>query len=114
MANGRTSAAFQQVARVFQEGTLAGMPDGEVLGHFVEHRDEAAFELLLRRHGPMVRNVCRQAVFDPHEAEDAFQATFLVLVCKAARSGSRVRWALGCTGWRAGSRPVRGERAAAE
>ena len=50
---------------MFQEGTLAGLSDGEVLGRFVEHRDEAAFELLLRRHGPMVLNVCRQTLFDP-------------------------------------------------
>ena len=84
MANGCASAAFRQVARVFQDGTLAGMSDGEILGQFVACRDEAAFELLLRRHGPMVRNVCRQTVFDPHEAEDAFQATFLALVCKAS------------------------------
>ncbi len=102
MANGCASEAFRQVARVFQEGTLAGLEDGEILGRFVEGRDEAAFELLLRRHGPMVRNVCRQTLFDPHEAEDAFQATFLALVCKA--SALRVEGSVGPWLYRVASR----------
>ena len=102
MANGCASAAFRQMARVFQEGTLAGLSDGEILERFVHHRDETAFELLLRRHGPMVRNVCRQTVFDPHEAEDAFQATFLALVCKAR--SLRVEGSLGPWLYRVASR----------
>ncbi len=102
MVNGRTSEAIRYLSRVFQEGTLAGLPDGEILDRFVERRDEAAFELLLRRHGPMVLNVCRQALFDPHEVEDAFQATFLVLVCKA--SSIRVDGSLGPWLYRVASR----------
>jgi RNA polymerase sigma-70 factor (ECF subfamily) len=58
--------------------------DGELLERFVRWRDEAAFEELLRRHGPMVLGVCRRILHDRHEADDAFQATFLVLVRKAA------------------------------
>jgi RNA polymerase sigma factor (sigma-70 family) len=59
-------------------------PDGELLERFVTRRDEAAFEALLRRHGSMVLGVCRRILHDWHEADDAFQATFLVLVRKAA------------------------------
>jgi RNA polymerase sigma factor (sigma-70 family) len=58
--------------------------DGQLLEHFISRRDETAFEALLRRHGPMVRGVCRRILGDVHAADDAFQATFLVLVRKAA------------------------------
>jgi RNA polymerase sigma factor (sigma-70 family) len=68
-----------------------GMTDGQLLGCFVEHQDSAAFEALLRRHGAMVWGVCRRLLRDPHDVEDAFQATFLVLVRKAASIASRER-----------------------
>src|SRR5665213_3608105 len=61
-----------------------GLTDAELLGRFTENRDEAAFEVLVWRHGPMVLGVCRRLVRDAQEAEDAFQATFLVLARKAA------------------------------
>ncbi|HEV3257722.1 MAG TPA: sigma-70 family RNA polymerase sigma factor, partial [Gemmataceae bacterium] len=61
--------------------------DRHLLERFVTARDEAAFAALVQRHGPMVLGVCRRLLRDAHEAEDAFQATFLVLVHKARSIG---------------------------
>ena len=62
----------------------AGLTDGQLLECFVARRDNAAFEALMRRHGPMVLAVCRRILRNHHDSEDAFQATFLVLARKAA------------------------------
>jgi RNA polymerase sigma factor (sigma-70 family) len=78
------SPAFLRDFRaLFSGGTLAGIGEGELLDRFVNRRDEAAFEELIARHGPMVLSVCRRWLCDPHDVEDAFQATFLILVRKA-------------------------------
>jgi RNA polymerase sigma factor (sigma-70 family) len=68
---------------------VAALSDAHLLERFLNNRDEAAFETLLARHGPMVLGVCRNLLHDPHEVEDAFAATFLVLVRKAQSIGRR-------------------------
>ena len=70
-------------------------PDRELVASFLASHDEAAFAALVRRHGPMVRAVCLSILRNPADADDAFQATFLVLVRRAAVI--RDRAALG--GW---------------
>ena len=84
MLRGQFSGALiHQLERLFHHGTAAGLTEGELLERFVRGHDEAAFEALLARHGPMVLGVCRQLLRDPNDVDDAFQATFLVLVRKA-------------------------------
>jgi|GEM_PF-2559033 len=74
---------LRDIHRLFESGSTAGQSEKELLSRFVAHRDEAAFLTLLARYGPMVLGVCRRWLHDPRDAEDAFQATFLVLIRKA-------------------------------
>ena len=85
------SSAIKQIETLFDVGTLAGLPDGPLLERFVNGRDGPAFEAIVARHGPMVFNVCRRILAEPADIEDAFQATFLILVRKAGALRDRRR-----------------------
>ena len=94
-------AVLRDVRTLFDLGTLAGLSDRQLLERFAGRADataQAAFAGLVARHGPMVLGVCRRALNDPNDVNDAFQATFLVLVRKADSvrvEGSLGRWLYG-------------------
>src|SRR5262245_46478683 len=79
----RTSTGIAQFVRALRTQGCADQTDGQLLSRFLSRRDEAAFVALVRRHGPMVLGVCRRVLGNAADAEDASQATFLVLVKKA-------------------------------
>ena len=76
--------AAHDLRALFEVGCLGGLSDGQLLDRFAERREQAVFAAIVHRHGPMVWGVCRRVLRDHHDAEDAFQATFLVLARKAA------------------------------
>ena len=102
------------IRALFEGGAVAGLTDAELLDRFVAGQAEAAevaFAAIVHRHGPMVLGVCRRIVADRHAADDAFQATFLIL---ARRAGSvRVGDSLGRWLYGVGRRVALRERAAA-
>jgi RNA polymerase sigma factor (sigma-70 family) len=80
---------LKRVRHILRPDHPPGVTDSELLDRFFARRDEAAFELLVWRHGPMVLGVCRRVLQDAHDAEDAFQATFLTLARKGGSIGRR-------------------------
>jgi RNA polymerase sigma factor (sigma-70 family) len=83
MASGQFAIVYRQIERLFRSGSVAGLTEGQLLDRFVTHRDDTAFEAIVARHGATVLGVCRALLHDPNDVDDAFQATFLVLVKKA-------------------------------
>jgi RNA polymerase sigma factor (sigma-70 family) len=74
---------LEHIRRIRPSPSSAVLGDGPLLERFLNLRDEGAFETIVSRHGPMVLSVCRRVLEDAHASEDAFQATFLVLLKKA-------------------------------
>jgi RNA polymerase sigma factor (sigma-70 family) len=86
MATRRARGSWQSLDALFNSGALGSLNDGDLLECFrtgQRSSGQEAFRILVERHGPMVLGLCRSVVRDPHEAEDAFQATFLVLMRKS-------------------------------
>lgn len=75
------------VRRLFGSFGQASVPDAQLLERFLKQRDQAAFELLMWRHGGLVLNLCRRVLHDEHLAEDAFQLTFVTLAQRAETIG---------------------------
>jgi HlyD family secretion protein len=96
VAIGKNRAVVRQLRTLFNVGTIRELTDGQLLERFATgdgEPAELAFAALVERHGAMVLRVCRAVLNDPHDTQDAFQATFLVLVKKAR--GLWVRDSLG-------------------
>ena len=113
MVRSRTTDARRGIGALYSMGTIGNLGDGQLLERFATDRGEGAelaFAVLVERHGPMVLRVCHSVLSDWHDTEDAFQATFLVLVRKARRLWVAIRWARGCIKSRCERRRRRGSR----
>ncbi len=101
MADRSSDHVLHQMRRVFNLGTVGMVSDAQLLDWFVSSKDEsaeAAFEELMIRHGPMVFGICKSALRDAHDAQDAFQAVFMVLANRAGairRKHSVASWLFG-------------------
>jgi RNA polymerase sigma factor (sigma-70 family) len=89
MATSGPGEIIRHLRHMVLRGDAADMTDDQLLEAFVSRRDAAAFEGLVKRHGPMVLGVCRRVLRDPHDVDDAFQAAFLVLARKAVSVSPR-------------------------
>ena len=97
MAHAAWMTVARQVDRLYGEGSATGCGDDQLLSQFTGAHDESklAFDAIVRRHGPMVLQVCRCVLGDRHAAEDALQATFLVLARRASSIAVRPGGSLG-------------------
>jgi RNA polymerase sigma factor (sigma-70 family) len=89
MFGGQLAPVLRYVRKMAATNQDSGLTDGQLLERFVSRREEAAFEALLQRHGAMVLGVCQRILHHSQDAEDAFQATFLVLIRKADSIGKQ-------------------------
>ena len=83
MSQGQLGSLLQHIRRLVGGAAGADAPDAQLLEAFIARREEAAFTSLVQRHGPLVLGVCRRVMADAHEAEDAFQAVFMILAKRA-------------------------------
>jgi RNA polymerase sigma factor (sigma-70 family) len=92
MTGVQLDTVLRQLRHVVEREAFADLPDRQLLDRFARGREEAAFAMLVRRHGPLVLGVCQRVLGHAQDAEDAFQATFLVLARRAAsiRKGASV------------------------
>jgi polysaccharide biosynthesis/export protein len=100
MASRSSDRVVRQMHRLFDLGAVGAISDSQLLDQIVAQREtaEAAFQELVIRHGPMVLRVCQNVLRNEYDAEDAFQAVFLVLANRARsirRSGSIASWLFG-------------------
>jgi len=98
MTSGQLNQVLRQLCRLAGAGSVAELSDRRLLEAFIAQHDPAAFEVLVQRHGPLVLGVCRRVLHDEHDADDAFQACFMVLARKASsirRQESVASWLCG-------------------
>jgi RNA polymerase sigma factor (sigma-70 family) len=95
MTHGPLHTVLRQLRRIAAVPGASELSDGQLLERFARQRDEAAFATLVRRHGPLVLGVCWRGLRQAEDAEDAFQATFLVL----ARKAGSIRWQASIANW---------------
>jgi DNA-directed RNA polymerase specialized sigma24 family protein len=89
MAVTQLAPVLHHIRRLAYSGNPGGPGDGQLLEQYILDGSEEAFAVLVRRHGPMVLGVCRRVLQTVQDAEDAFQATFLLLVRNASRIANR-------------------------
>jgi RNA polymerase sigma factor (sigma-70 family) len=89
MANTQARIVLQHIREMVATEQTAQLRDQQLVERFAQAREEAAFDALVKRHGPLVLGVCRRVLHNWHDAEDAFQATFLILARKAGSIGQR-------------------------
>src|SRR5712691_6101200 len=95
MAQAPAGTILHYIAKLVDSGRVRNLTDAQLLAQFVRERDEASFSYLIERHGRLVWRVCRRILEDDQDAEDAFQAAFLLL----AQNAGSIRRGQALAGW---------------